>query len=42
MKLNRLWEDAKVYEEYIDSMGEECKESETFMNWYAFYAQKPL
>jgi hypothetical protein len=40
-KMYTEWEDVKVYEEYVKSVGEESRHYKTCINWYACYAQKP-
>jgi hypothetical protein len=35
------WENADIYEAYIDQCGEEAKNSKTYLKWYSIYARKP-
>ncbi|KAI8352472.1 S-adenosyl-L-methionine-dependent methyltransferase [Choanephora cucurbitarum] len=36
------WEDAEVFNRYLDSCGAEAAQYKTCVNWFACYAQKPL
>ncbi|KAL7319725.1 hypothetical protein PS15m_002826 [Mucor circinelloides] len=40
-KSNPEWQDAQVYEKYIDACGEEAETNKTCVHWYAYYARKP-
>lgn len=40
-KSNPEWQDAQVYEDYIDACGEEAETNKTCVHWYAYYARKP-
>jgi len=40
-KSNPEWQDAQVYENYIDACGEEAETNKTCVHWYAYYARKP-
>jgi hypothetical protein len=42
MKACPEWEDAAIYKDYIEAIGEENKEHKTCINWFVCYAQKPL
>lgn len=41
-KITQEWEDNEVFQRYLDACAVEAKENKVSLNWYAYYAQKPL
>jgi hypothetical protein len=42
VKINPEWKDLEAYESYLNAGGEEHRQNKAFLNWYSYYALKPL